>query len=131
MSKSFKVDDVVTWRSQAAGSWKTKTGTVIEVVAAHKIPRDKNFGSSRNHESYIVEVTYEPQRSTSAIKSMRVKKPERYWPRVSNLRLAYGKPLAEILMEDLKTDHLPIQVIEHAPDAQWKDIAGSNAESTN
>jgi hypothetical protein len=85
--KSFAVGDRVTWKSQASGHWKQKTGTVVEVVPAFKIPRDKNFGSNRRHESYIVEVTFEPKRSTSAIKSVRTKNPERYWPRVSNLRL--------------------------------------------
>lgn len=85
--KSFAVGDRVTWESQAGGYTRKKTGTVVEVVRAGGIPRDKNFGSSRAHESYIVEVTYEPRRSTSTIKSVRVRKPERYWPLVANLHL--------------------------------------------
>lgn len=31
MEQTFKVGDVVTWTSQAAGSWKTKTGTVTHL----------------------------------------------------------------------------------------------------
>ncbi len=85
--KSFSVGDRVSWKSQAGGHWKTKTGTVVEVVPAFKIPRDKRFGSNRRHESYIVEVTYPAYRSTSAVKSVRQRKPERYWPLVRNLRL--------------------------------------------
>ena len=93
MSKSFKVGDLVTWRSQAAGSLMQKAGTVVEVVPAFKIPHDKNFGSSRNHESYIVEVVH-------AAKSTRKRKPDRYWPRVVNLRHGSGgKTLIEVFSD--------------------------------
>ncbi len=87
----FNLGDRVTWKSQAAGSWKTKVGTIIEVVAAGRLP-SKMYSTSllRNYESYVVEVTYEPKRSTSAIKSVRVKKPKRYWPVVANLSYARG-----------------------------------------
>jgi hypothetical protein len=153
MHKSFAVGDRVTWKSQAAGSWKQKTGTVVEVVPAHRIPRDKNFGSSRTHDSYIVEVTFEPKRSTSAIKSVRQRKPERYWPRVSNLRLveagstsAVENPALmrphptgvtdpgtfdgdQLTFEDLKTDHLPMQALDGDKDMLWKDV--QDIESAN
>jgi hypothetical protein len=131
MSKTFSVGDIVTWKSQAAGSWKTKTGTVVEVVPAFKAPFSeiKGFGSSRKHESYIVEVKYEPTRSTSAIKSVRVKKPKRYWPVVGNLTYV---GITKVMVEDLKTSHLPVRTFPSDPDMQWKDIANSsNVESTN
>jgi hypothetical protein len=145
--KSFSVRDRVSWRSQAGGHWKQKAGTVVEVVPAHKIPRDKGFGSSRHHESYIVSVLHSPNA-----------KPERYWPLTRNLRLAKRgststteaspsvpelpmrdydpKPAPDVLVEDLKTDHLPVQVLEGDKDLLWKDVqdaerAIANAESTN
>lgn len=35
----LKVDQQVTWESQAGGTWKTKTGTVLAIVPArHRIP---------------------------------------------------------------------------------------------
>lgn len=33
-ANGFEVGDVVTWRSQAGGSWTEKTGAVVEVVPA-------------------------------------------------------------------------------------------------
>lgn len=179
--RSFSVGDRVSWKSQAGGHWKTKTGTVVEVVPAFKIPRDKNFGSNRRHESYIVEVTYPAVRSTSAVKKVTQRKSERYWPLVRNLRLvkrgstsapeaaaivtSVGTPVKvdresfddvkliergpntiamedydgpPLVFEDLKTDHLPVQVLDGDKDLLWKDvqdaeraIANANSESTN
>jgi hypothetical protein len=80
---TFKTGDQVTWTSQAAGSSKTKTGEVVEVVAKGSRPnrdmflslyRSNGVGFSRNHESYVVMVKN---------KKFGVKF---YWPMVKNLR---------------------------------------------
>lgn len=74
----MKAGDKVTWRSQAGGSWKEKTGEIIYVVPAGRLPRSEWHQADtclpRNHESYIVKVG----RRT-------------YWPRVSALKLAEGQ----------------------------------------
>lgn len=85
---TFKLGNKVTWRSQAGGSWKTKTGVVTVVVPpnvsfqnachkvglTHKLSKRKNaYGLSRNHESYGVLVGK-----------------KLYWPLVSKLQLADG-----------------------------------------
>jgi hypothetical protein len=86
-ANKFSVGDVVEWTSQANGSSLKKIGTVVEVVPATKSTKATPLPlGTRDHESYIVEVTFAPKRSTSAIKNVRVKKPKRYWPRVSVLR---------------------------------------------
>lgn len=81
----YAVGDVVTWKSQAGGNVKQKTGTVVEVVPAGERPSRST--STRPHESYVVQVTFEPKRSRSAVKNVRQKKPELYWPVVKNLVL--------------------------------------------
>lgn len=87
-SMTFTVGDRVTWKSQAGGHWKTKTGTVVEVVPAHRVSlATPMLVGMRDHESYIVEVAHPAKRSTSTIKSARQKKPERYRPIVSGLKL--------------------------------------------
>lgn len=74
---AFVVGDVVSWDSQAGGVWKTKTGTVIEVVPAGQ----GRMGSGpRRHGSYVVEVI---QPSNSPFRTVKSK---RYWPVVSLLR---------------------------------------------
>jgi hypothetical protein len=87
MHKQFSVGDRVTWRSQAAGIWKVKTGTIVEVIRPHTIPRERGFGTSRKHESYIVEVKPEPVLHGKHQIQRKNAKPETYWPRVSNLKL--------------------------------------------
>lgn len=62
----FKKGDVVTWSSQAAGSWKTKTGTIISVLSAKGKP-----------DRYVVEVP--PSSGSNA-------KPKKYFPRTSALK---------------------------------------------
>lgn len=61
----FKVNDVVTWTSQAQGHRTTKTGTVVVVIPAHLHPTRmpglalrlrKDTGCPRDHESYVVRV---------------------------------------------------------------------------
>jgi len=122
MSKTFLVGDRVTWKSQAGGSWKQKTGTVVEVVPAFKVPKDKNFGSSRNVESYIVEVSYPAKRSKSAIKKVVQRKPERYWPLARNLKLVKGgSALGTVEVNRSHSDgtveqyHLPVAAPEPDP----------------
>ncbi len=105
-SKSLAVGDRVRWSSQANGVWKTKNGLIVEVVPAHKVPRDKNFGSSRNHESYIVEIIFEPQYTNGPkSKITRKKKPERYWPKVQNLRLVRRGSASVAEAAPIESDH--------------------------
>lgn len=61
----FKKGDVVTWSSQAAGSWKTKTGVITEVWEYKKQTR------------YTVKV--DPKEGSTA-------KPKFYYPRTSALQ---------------------------------------------
>ncbi len=85
---NYKLGDRVTWTSQAQGSSKTKTGTVVEVVPKggrpnrDKFPslyKDAGVGFSREHESYVVSVP----NKRSGVKI--------YWPLVKNLRNADDK----------------------------------------
>jgi hypothetical protein len=91
----FNVGDRVTWRSQAGGTWKAKTGEVVEVVPAgvHPLrsrgaegraakynlaPVDGAAGSSaRKKVSYLVAV---PAAGSGA--------PKLYWPVASRLKAA-------------------------------------------
>ncbi len=118
-AKTFQVGDHVSWQSQAGGHWKQKIGTVVEVVPAFKIPRDKNFGSNRRHESYVVEVTYEPKRAAPNRKGregvMQTKKPERYWPVVGNLKLV-RRGSASATLDDVMTDVAHAQAGVPLPD---------------
>lgn len=63
----FKNGDLVTWTSQAAGSWKTKTGTIIRVYPQ----------IGKRAESYAVSVSA-PEGSKA--------KPKIYHPRTSALK---------------------------------------------
>jgi hypothetical protein len=60
----FKLGDTVTWRSQAGGNWKTKTGVIVEV-------RPDGY-KLRRGESYVVRV--------------KGRHGGLYWPRVAQLR---------------------------------------------
>jgi len=73
------VGDIVKWKSQSAGVWKEKTGTVVAVVLAGVPPnraleafgikgRIRFPGNARDHDSYVV-------RAGGRL----------YWPRVSLL----------------------------------------------
>ncbi len=98
--KPLYVGDLVTWSSQAGGHAKKKTGTVVEVVPPRRCPKVVSSTSFRAHESYVVEVTYQAKQSRGAIKSLRMKKPERYWPLVANLRVVRrGAPAGVVSRE--------------------------------
>jgi hypothetical protein len=90
--QNFFLGDLVTWRSQSQGSTKGKSGRIVEVVPPHRYPSDewasgirvygpfrksdgKPFSLTRDHESYIVEVSA----------GERARK-RYYWPVVSGLR---------------------------------------------
>ncbi|EDQ2321216.1 hypothetical protein HW48_004590 [Salmonella enterica subsp. enterica] len=69
VTEIFAVGDVVTWTSQAAGSWKTKTGAVTHVYK-------QKDGSIKQ---YAVSVP--PKEGSKA-------KPKMYYPRASALQRA-------------------------------------------
>lgn len=83
----LKVGDKVEWSSSAAGSTKTKRGTVVEVIPAgrhwqdgvlclrHNAHSTYGGGMRRTHESYAVLVPHPGDG-----------KPTLYWPRVSALK---------------------------------------------
>lgn len=80
----MRVGDLVTWKSQATGTVKTKRGEIVEVVPANESPKTPMRGISaltRNHESYIVHVG-----SGTGMRNF-------YWPLVSRLNLV--TPAAE------------------------------------
>ncbi len=82
----FEQGSTVTWTSQAQGSFATKNGEVVEVVAAGKLPSRDRFeslykgagvGMPRKHESYVVSVDVGKTPGSSV---------RFYWPRVSALK---------------------------------------------
>ena len=79
----MKKNDIVEWRSQAAGIHRTKRGEIIEVVPAHHRPvnRRSSWGFARVHESYVVRATVvdgsEAQKKRKAL----------YWPQVTHLKM--------------------------------------------
>lgn len=85
MAGGIVLGDKVRFRSQSHGNYKTKTGTVVVVVPRHTNPLQMDtvkkmclcyeYGSMRDHESYMVRVGY------------RV-----YWPRVKHLRKLVSIP---------------------------------------
>lgn len=86
----LKLNEEVTWTSQAAGSVKTKVGVVVQVVAAGQLPdRDRfarlytgpGIGAPRKEESYVVKAGG-----------------RLYWPRPNALR-ATGE-LGPLTIED-------------------------------
>lgn len=85
---TFSVGSSVTWRSQAQGVWKQKTGIVIEVVPAGEKPLNHTTISRRDHESYIVLVPRVAEAGKRGIHPPRPKvlKPEIYWPVRSQLK---------------------------------------------
>ena len=66
-NKKFKRGDIVTWKSQSSGHYKTKIGE-IQVIVPAGVPGLDIRVFPRNHESYIVLV-----------------KNKLYWPRVCHL----------------------------------------------
>ncbi len=82
----FKKWQKVTWKSQAGGYAKTKTGFIVEVVAAgalptlHKTEVGQYKVKPRKHESYVVDI----KRGHSVHKT--------YWPVVSLLKLTKDQP---------------------------------------
>lgn len=88
---TFKIGDKVEWTSSAAGTTKTKQGSVIAVLPEGGMPRDvirleeqrlykvmvDARSLYRNHESYLVSVPTKSGRG----------RPRLYWPRVSALKL--------------------------------------------
>lgn len=76
----FQKGDQVHWTSQAGGVHVKKKGVVVEVVPPG-LPmkvRDRDRATSRDHESYVVEVAGPTKKS----------KPRRYWPVVGALKLS-------------------------------------------
>lgn len=88
----MKVGDTVKWESQSHGITKEKQGNIVMVVPAgehflgkakfqfeirktHKL--QKEYGFSRNHESYLVGVPGKTEKSKHVL----------YWPNVSKLKL--------------------------------------------
>jgi hypothetical protein len=70
-----RIGDVVAWTSQAGGNYKTKTGTIVEVVPANSFATmGNNRASRRGHESYIVRV--------------KGRRGGLYWPHACQLRLS-------------------------------------------
>lgn len=90
---SFKLGDLVTWKSGAQGSYTDKLGKVVAIVAASENPPFERWidshsytvgqGRNRSHESYLVSVP-----SPEGSRAM----PKLYWPRVSGLYLAQAGP---------------------------------------
>ena len=78
MRNPLKAGSVVTWSSQAAGSYKTKTGTIIEVVPAGKEPLHHEACSVRREVSYVVRVDEPLKRGGTRSRT--------YWPLVTALR---------------------------------------------
>ena len=87
----FQVGDSVTWKSQANGSSKEKTGTVVEVVPANRQLKERGWeerfpchvydvsaldagGQARQATSYLVAVQTQD------------KKQKLYWPRAHGLK---------------------------------------------
>lgn len=79
--REFSVGDRVTWSSQAAGSWKTKTGTIVEVGTVGQWMKNTHRLATARHR-YAVEV--ETKHSRGARKDL-------YFPSTSALSLVYGK----------------------------------------
>jgi len=83
-SEVFSIGNVVTWRSQAQGSAKTKVGTIIEVVPPDTRPPPKDALVSTDAVSdgitsaTIVEVATGKQKQGK----------RHYWPVVSRLKRA-------------------------------------------
>ena len=73
----FSVGDRVTWVSQAGGRWKTKRGTIVEVVPAGRPPKEHQTTAIRDHVSYVVEA-----RDVVNPKG----RVETYWPVASKLK---------------------------------------------
>lgn len=108
----FQLGQEVTWSSQAQGVVKTKVGVVVEVIPAGEHPDRERFeplyrgsgvGSSRNHESYVVEA-FDPTGKSSVRKV--------YWPRTAALRMRKAKADQQQIIRDLiavatgQVDHL-------------------------
>ena len=90
---SFQLGDRVTWSSQAAGSWKTKLGTIVEVVPKGRVPAKTETISSRNHESYIIEARDPLVAGT---------KMQLYWPIVSRLKRVRKAKVTHVALVDTK-----------------------------
>lgn len=75
--KQFKLGDRVTWASQAGGSWKTKTGVIIEVGTVGQYLKHGNRLASKRHR-YVVQVT---------VKHSRGEKKTNYYPSTSAISL--------------------------------------------
>lgn len=81
--KKFKQGDLVEWKSQAHGNWRSKIGVVVSVIkpGSNDVATGENAaqwnisypGYSRDHESYVVAIVH-PHKPT-----------EFFWPRVNGL----------------------------------------------
>lgn len=88
----IRVNNRVKWTSQAGGSYRKKTGTVVARVQTNQDPNqvvqrlskkhdfkiNKAFGAPRDHFSFMVLVPGETENQ----------KPTLYWPRVEDLQVA-------------------------------------------
>lgn len=81
----MKKNDIVEWKSQAAGSARLKRGTIVQVVAAGHRPnastRPPGIGLQRKHESYVVRASVVDGSEGQAIRT------KLYWPQVIHLKL--------------------------------------------
>lgn len=81
----FKLNDKVKWTSSSNGSTKTKVGVIVDVIPTkgriHECHREyglEGYGLPREHESYVVHVAGNTEKS----------KGKRYWPLVNKLKKA-------------------------------------------
>lgn len=119
----FQIGDTVTWTSQAGGNAKTKTGKVVAVLPANKsvaqfyreggivgdfyLTRIPIIISSRDHESYLIQVG----------KSKRL-----YWPLVKYLKF---KCLIDGCREERSHQPASLACINHT----YVDVLAANGVS--
>lgn len=77
----FKIGDIVTWKSQAGGIWKTKTGTVVTVGTPGQLMSNGRHATNRHR--YVVEVTVKHSRGETKVQ---------YTPSTSAMHLAASMP---------------------------------------
>jgi hypothetical protein len=81
----YKVFDIVEWTSAAAGTWKTKRGTIVRVVSSLSL-------DGARKKVQIVWVSVPPPKCKNGEPSMA--KPKTYTPRLSALKLVLDKETA-------------------------------------
>jgi hypothetical protein len=71
MSKTeteFEIGDIVTWKSQAGGVWKEKTGAVVIVGVPGQLMANGRHATNRHR--YVVEVTVKHSRGEKKVQYM-------------------------------------------------------------